>query len=154
MLILTVCTGNTCRSPMAEGILRELIKEKGLDLDVKSAGIYAVNGDKASYNSIIALEEIGINISNHKSTFADEELINKADLILTMTKSHKQSLISRFPNAKNKIFLLHEYSEGELKDVIDPFGGSLGEYKIVRDEIYKAAEKIIKKISKERRGSR
>ncbi len=134
---------------MAEGILNELLKKNGLNIEVKSAGIFAVNGVKASDNSIIALEEIGIDISDHRSTLADEELIHKADLILTMTNSHKQVLKDKFPNAKNKIFLLHEYSEGKLKDIIDPFGGSLAEYKIVRDEIYKALEKIIKKISEE-----
>jgi len=146
MKILIVCTGNTCRSPMAEGIFISLIKEN--NIEVSSAGTYAYDGDNAAQHAIKALEKIGIDISNHKSTLVHHDLIDKADIILTMTNSHKESIIKKFPESKNKVFLLNEYAYDNIKDVADPYGGSLKDYEIARDEIYKAIEEIVKKLKR------
>ncbi len=143
MKVLFVCTGNTCRSPMAEGILKSMAKEKNLSLEVKSAGISVFDGDNASKNSIEAMKKIGIDISGHKSRQLHRELIDEADLILTMSKSHKEFIISRFPSYKNKVFTLLEYAHKTNRDVADPFGGSLTLYEHTRDEIYQAIEKTI-----------
>lgn len=146
MKVLIVCTGNTCRSPMAEGILKYLAKKNNIDIQVKSAGISAFDGDNISKNAILALRNIDLDISDYKSTLAHEELVNEADLILTMGKSHKEILINRFPSSKEKTFLLNEYSFEIHKDIEDPFGGNLREYERARDEIYKALEEIVRKI--------
>ena len=143
MNILFVCTGNTCRSPMAEGILREIAKEKGLEVNISSAGIAALDGSDAAENAVIAMEKIGIDIKNHKSTILHRELIMNSDLILTMSKNHKDIILSNFPKSKDKVFTLTEYATEEDGDILDPFGGSLEIYEKTRDEIYKLIEKII-----------
>lgn len=148
MKILIVCTGNTCRSPMAEGIFKSLAKEKDMDIQVQSAGTFAFDGDKASPNGIMALESLNIDISNHKSRLIHHNLIEEMDLILTMGSSHKELIEKKFPQAGGKVFLLNEYAFGEKKDVIDPYGGKLKTYEIVRDEIYKAVEAIVAKLSR------
>jgi len=131
---------------MAEGIFKSLIKEHGLNIEVSSAGTSAFNGDYASDNSIRALSNMGMDISKHKSTIAHEDLVNNADLILAMADSHKQVLISKFPRARNKIFLLNEFAFGDIKDISDPFGRGLMDYEKIRDEIYQAAERIVEKL--------
>lgn len=143
MIVLFVCTGNTCRSPMAEGILKSIAKEKKLSLEVKSAGISVFDGDNASRNSIEAMKKIGIDISKHKARQLHRDLVDEADLILTMSRPHKEIIISNFPSAKDKIFALLEYVYKIDKDIADPYGGNLLLYEYTREEIYKAIKKII-----------
>ncbi|TJX13395.1 low molecular weight protein arginine phosphatase [Tissierella creatinini] len=147
MKILIVCTGNTCRSPMAEGIFKTLAKENNLDVQVQSAGTFAFGGDGASYNAIKALEALNIDISNHRSQLVHWDLIGDMDLIFTMTLSHKDAMLKEYPDLDEKIFLLNEFAFGVEKDIMDPYGGSLEVYEKVRDEIYKAAEGIVVKLS-------
>lgn len=144
MKILIVCTGNTCRSPMAEGIFKYLIKEKNLDVEIGSAGTSAYDGDHVTNHAENALKKMGIDISDHRSKIVHLNLIERVDLVLTMTKSHKETIIRNFPEAKEKVFLLNEYAYGELRDVVDPFGGTLIDYEKARDEIYKAVEEIVR----------
>lgn len=143
MIVLFVCTGNTCRSPMAEGILKSIAEEKNLDLKVSSAGISVFDGDNASKNSINAMKKIGINISQHEARQLHRDLIDEADLILTMSKSHKEFIRANFSSAKDKVFTLLEYVDKIDKDIGDPYGGNLSLYEHTRDEIYQAIEKII-----------
>jgi protein-tyrosine phosphatase len=135
---------------MAEGILKTLASKNNLDIEVRSAGIAAFTGDNPSNNSVIALKNLGIDISNHRSSSINDYMIDESDIILTMTNSHKDNLLRRFPNAKNKTFLYNEYAFGEYTDISDPFGGSLNVYEEVRDQIYKASEAIIKKLTMKR----
>lgn len=143
MNILFVCTGNTCRSPMAEGILRDLAREKGLDIRVKSAGIFALDGGDIAGNAVEVLRDIDIDISNNKSSSISEELVKEANIVLAMSNTHRESLLLKFPFMKNKIFLLNEFAFGKNKDIEDPFGGSKEYYERARDEIYKAIVEII-----------
>lgn len=146
MKILIVCTGNTCRSPMAEGIFKYMAKNHNLNLEISSAGIAALDGDRVSMGAVKAMENIGIDISTHKSSLVNIALVEEAEVILTMSNSHKDILSSRFPSIKNKIYLLNDYSFGKNKDIEDPFGGSLSGYEVARDEIYEAVEEIVEKI--------
>lgn len=112
MNILFVCTGNTCRSPMAEALLKSRTDE----YQVESAGIYAGEGERANKHTIAVLKEKNIPIV-HKSQGITEQKLHWADLILTMTTSHKQSLILQHPNFQEKYFTLKEYVDDTDKEV-------------------------------------
>ena len=98
MNILFVCTGNTCRSPMAEGITRALAAEKHKDVTTVSAGLFAAYGAKPTEQAVVAVRSI-TDISNHESRPLTMELVNAADLILGMTKDHKSVLLRQLLNA-------------------------------------------------------
>jgi protein arginine phosphatase len=107
--ILFVCTGNTCRSPLAEGLCRMMAKREGMSLDVRSAGVSAMDGSPVSRHSGDILRTKGAAEGLAGSRFLRKEEINWAHLILTMTMSHKRSVIERHPEAVDKVFTLKEY---------------------------------------------
>ncbi len=107
--ILFVCTGNTCRSPLAEGLLRIRVHQEGLAAEVRSAGVSAVTGGPISRNSASLLQEAGFKESISSLAIQESE-VNWADLILTMTMGHKRTVIQRFPSAIEKTFTLKEYA--------------------------------------------
>ena len=144
--VLFICTGNTCRSPMAEGILKKIAGEKGLDLVSSSAGIFAEEGNPPAINAVDSLGALGIDIRDHRSQRVTAEVIDRSDLILTMTSSHKEMLVSNYPDKKYKIFMLNEYAFGKARDIQDPYGGNKQVYDRARDEIIEAIEKIYKHI--------
>lgn len=110
--ILFVCTGNTCRSPLAEGLLRVIAKKSGMELDIRSAGVAAADGMPISRHSSDILQGKGFkgSISSQSVT---EELIHWADIILSMSVSHKRAVIQQYPEAVDKIFTLKEYVQDD-----------------------------------------
>ncbi|PGS52724.1 low molecular weight protein arginine phosphatase [Bacillus sp. AFS041924] len=137
--ILFVCTGNTCRSPMAEALLRH----HGNELyQVQSAGVFAMSGEPASQNAILALKNKGIE-TNHSSQQVNEELLEWSSNVLSMTSSHKQMLVSKFPQYKEKIFTFYEYLNGQSKDISDPYGGSLSIYENTLNELEGLVKQIV-----------
>ena len=132
MNILFVCTGNTCRSPMAEGYL----KSKGIEgVTVSSRGL-AADGSPVSLNSKTAMDEVGIVIGSHISKQITADDINKADKIICLSPSHKAVLLSAGV-PENKLYILGD-------GISDPFGGSIETYRRCRDDIFAAIDILIK----------
>lgn len=119
--IIFVCTGNTCRSPIAQGILKNKLNELGIrDINVISRGIHATENQNASELAIKTTIKFGIDISNHRSSQLIPDEIKHSDLILTMEERHKSVLSALLPQKKDSIFTLGEFS-GVNKDVSDPW---------------------------------
>ncbi|MFN2744609.1 MULTISPECIES: low molecular weight protein arginine phosphatase [Bacillus] len=146
MNILFVCTGNTCRSPMAEALFKSAASQKNLDVSVKSAGLFAPENGKASLYAVEALFEKNIAL-NHSSARLSREKVEWADLVLTMTEQHKLLARQEYSGSKDKIFTLKEYIKGETGDIADPFGGSLSDYQKTRDELEGLLKKLAEKLS-------
>jgi protein-tyrosine-phosphatase len=124
--ILFVCSGNTCRSPLAEVSARQVFAE--MDISICSAGTSAMNGSPASENSIEIARANGMDLTAHRSRMLDRELVREADLIVTMGGRHRQMVGALDPDALDYTFLLTNFSEQHHGDIPDPIGGSLELY--------------------------
>jgi len=147
--ILFVCTGNSCRSVMAEALMKKYLKALGKkDIIVRSTGIRAFDGYPPTDETIEVMNEEGIDVSGFKSSALTEDAIKNADLILAMGTIHKNDVIRRVPEASSKTFLLKEYGRTDSgwskdPDVPDPIGQPLSEYKkylaVIKREIERVA---------------
>ena len=138
--ILFVCTGNTCRSPMAEAIARSQLDNR---FHVSSAGVAAQDGQSASEEAITVMAEMGLGISRHISRRLTSEMLDAANLVLTMTESHKRNIQSIAPDAV--VYTLGEYA-GVRNDISDPFGGDRAVYRAIANQLKALIKPFIKKI--------
>lgn len=141
--VLIICTGNFCRSPMAEAILKDLMRQYGEEdkFEVQSAGTWTQDGLRASSLAVQAMKELGLDISAHRSHHLTPEDVGAARLIIVMARDHKEALAIEFPQAREKLRMLSEMA-GKRHDIEDPSGtGSL--------EMHRACAREIRELLKE-----
>ena len=150
--ILFVCTGNVCRSPMAEGLFERMIAERP-DLRVLSAGVSTYPGQPPSAHAVEVLAELGVDISHHRSKPLSEKVVEEADLIVVMTRSHLDSIIYLFPRAAEKVYLLREFEPGATSlDIADPIGMGVEAYRAAREIIRNGLPGLMQFIYQDRSG--
>lgn len=147
LMILLVCTGNTCRSPMAEALCRKMIADRlGCDpsqvgdrgVMIMSAGISAMMGARPSPEAVSVLAKLGLPLADHESQPLTSQLVQHADLIWTMTRSHRQAIVSQWPEASSRTSVL-----GEEMDIADPIGGPVEYYEKCAEQIQAALSKRV-----------
>ncbi len=142
MNLLFVCTGNTCRSPMAASLFNKIAMEKNLDVRIESAGLFAEDGEGVGAEAIVAMKAYDIDLLGHHAQSINTELLEKSDLILTMTAGHKM-LLEQY--TQGKTYTLSEYV-GEDGDIPDPFGGDVADYEECAEKLYGLLLKLADKI--------
>jgi glycine hydroxymethyltransferase len=144
--VLFVCTGNVCRSPMAEGLFRQAVRGRG-EYRVLSAGLGALEGQPPSPYAVQAVKELDIDISGQRSRMLTPDLVHHADYIFGMTHSHIDTVMMLYPFAAEKTFLLREFDETLdqfEKDISDPIGGSYDIYLNCRDQIEQGIPSLLR----------
>ncbi len=150
--ILLVCTGNICRSPLGAALLQRALAERGIEgIDASSAGTGAWDGAPVSEGAYLVGLERGLDLSAHRARLLTRELVEEADLILTMARHHRARVDEL--GGEGHVFVLGEYAgrEGDAAEVSDPFGGDLDVYRDTCSElealIGTAVERIVKEFA-------
>ena len=144
--ILFICTGNVCRSLMAELLMARLSQQRGLGLEVRSCGVAAEIYFEIPPGARAALADVGITPAGHVAQLVTHDLLEWADLALTMTRAHCEGLADRFPEFEFKLHPLLGYAGLGETDILDPLGRPDKAFAQCRDKISEALEGVVKKL--------
>ncbi len=151
MHLLFVCTGNTCRSPMAEAIARRLASERGLvDLVVGSAGTSAWENAPASDGALLVALENGLDLNGHRARVLSREIVAEADLILVMSAHHRDRATVLGGDARTHLLTDYAARASDGRPVLDPFGGDLDTYRETYTELERTIGLVVDRIMRER----
>ena len=144
--ILIICSGNICRSPMAEGILQDILPDALREwVLVDSAGIHAADGLNAEPFAVQACKKQGIDIAVHRARSVNLEMLARSDLILAMEQGHASFVRQLIPSEMDKVHLLGEFNNSQVaEEVPDPYGGSLEEYQKCAGQIRRHLKGVVK----------
>ena len=150
--ILTVCTANICRSPMAAGLLQHALANQAeplRSLKVLSAGVAARPGEPVSPNSVTALRKVGIDISGMRSQMLTPAMVREATAVFCMTESHRAMIHLALDHTPQNVFLMREFMPaGAEREIGDPYGGPLSVYEHCRDEMVEALPSVLEHLKR------
>ena len=140
--VVFICSGNICRSPIAEAMLSARIEKQGLDLEASSAGTLGIEDHAADPDAIKAVGEEGIDLRNHRSRGVSRDIIEDAFAVIVMGPEHEEGLGARYPDTRDSIVRLWEYCPAgrEAGEIEDPLGRGLDEFRRIRDVIREALD--------------
>jgi protein-tyrosine-phosphatase len=146
MNLLFVCSGNTCRSPMAEAFARKIAERRGIqDLNVSSAGTNAFDNVPATDEALLVGMERGLDLTGHRSRMLTPEIISDADLVFVMTPSHVEQV--KQMGGRGKVHVIDEYASGAAnKGISDPYGGDLEAYRNTADVLEEELERLFDRL--------